>query len=169
MAGAVFMVAAGSALHFAFDWVGGWRPMALLAAVNESIWEHLKLAFWPGVAWTAGQRIASPDETVGIWPVKGVSLLVTAVLIVTIFVSYTAVLGHNLLALDIGTFVVAVTAGQVLAAWMRIRTPRTRSLAWTGGVLLFAQIAAYTLFTYFPPDAWIFVEVGTGVRGIPPH
>lgn len=168
MAGAAFMIVAGSALHFAFDWVDGWRPMALLAAVNESIWEHLKLAFWPGVAWTLGQRIASPAETEDIWSVKGVSLLVTAALIVTIFVSYTAILGENRLALDIGTFVVAVTAGQALAAWMRVRTATARFLVWTGRVLLAVQIAAYASLTYFPPDIWFFVEVGTGLRGIPP-
>ena len=49
--GAVFIVLAGSALHFVFAWTGGWRPVALVAAVNESIWEHLKLAFWPGFFW----------------------------------------------------------------------------------------------------------------------
>jgi len=51
MAGAAFVILVGSALHFVFDWTGGWRPAALFAAVNESIWEHLKLAFWPGLAW----------------------------------------------------------------------------------------------------------------------
>ena len=48
LASAAFMVLAGSGLHFAFDWSAGWPPLALIAAVNESIWEHLKLAFWPG-------------------------------------------------------------------------------------------------------------------------
>ncbi len=166
-AGALFVVLVGSALHFAFGWVDGWRPMALVAAVNESIWEHLKLAFWPGVAWTLGERLASPGKTGDIWPVKGVSLLVTAALIVGIFTGYTAILGENLLVLDIGTFVVAVAAGQALAAWMRIRSAMTRSLAWTGRVLLVLQLAAYALFTYFPPDFWLFVESATGLSGIP--
>src|SRR6056297_2623383 len=33
-AGAVFIIVAGSALHFAFDLSGQWRPAALFAAVN---------------------------------------------------------------------------------------------------------------------------------------
>lgn len=36
--GAIFIIFAGSALHFVFGWVGGWRPVALIAAVNESVW-----------------------------------------------------------------------------------------------------------------------------------
>jgi hypothetical protein len=44
---AIFLT--GSALHSVFDWTGHWRPIAWFAAVNESVWEHFKLAFWPGV------------------------------------------------------------------------------------------------------------------------
>ena len=49
--GAIFIIVIGLALHFVFSWTGGWRPVAVVAAVNESIWEHLKLAFWPGLLW----------------------------------------------------------------------------------------------------------------------
>ena len=82
--GAAFMIAAGSVLHFAFDWLGGWYPLALVAAVNESIWEHLKLAFWPGVAW--GVLIRPPEEfsRLDVLAAKGFSLLATAALIVVI-------------------------------------------------------------------------------------
>jgi hypothetical protein len=45
--GTVFAVFTGSGLHFLFDALGQWRPVAIIAAVNESTWEHLKLAFWP--------------------------------------------------------------------------------------------------------------------------
>jgi hypothetical protein len=34
-------------LHFAFGWSGRWLPLALVAPVNESVWEHLKMAYWP--------------------------------------------------------------------------------------------------------------------------
>lgn len=34
-------------LHFAFERSGYWQPVAWLAADDESVWEHLKLASWP--------------------------------------------------------------------------------------------------------------------------
>lgn len=44
LVGIPFIVILGSLLHFAFAWSGYWIPVALVAAVNESAWEQLKLA-----------------------------------------------------------------------------------------------------------------------------
>jgi len=167
MAGAVFIILVGSALHFVFDWTGGWRPAALFAAVNESIWEHLKLAFWPGLAWAllpSGSGGAALPERLA---VRGYSLALTAILIVAIFVSYTRILGDNLLALDIGTFVLAVVIGQIGAALMLMRGPGSGALLGVGLALLALQLAAYALWTYFPPDHWLFIETRSGLTGIP--
>src|SRR5690625_6613879 len=38
---------AGSLLHFLFDWTGHNRVVAIFSAVNESYWEHIKIAVWP--------------------------------------------------------------------------------------------------------------------------
>jgi hypothetical protein len=43
----------GSLLHFAFEWSGELRPVAIFAAVNESVFEHLKLTYWPALFYTA--------------------------------------------------------------------------------------------------------------------
>ncbi len=37
----------GSLLHFLFDWSKHNRFVMLFAAVNESYWEHIKIAVWP--------------------------------------------------------------------------------------------------------------------------
>ena len=167
--GAVLMVALGSTLHFAFDWAGGWRPLALVAAVNESIWEHLKLAFWPGLLWGAVMPLPPGRGRADALAAEGVGLLAAAGLIVGIFTSYTAILGRNLLALDIATFVLAILAGQMLTAWLLTRGPgRRRAMLGPGLVLLALQFGAYSLFTFFPPDHWLFVETRSGLRGLPP-
>lgn len=49
--GIVVIFSTGAALHFAFEWSGYWKPIAWFVAINESTWEHLKLAFWPGIIW----------------------------------------------------------------------------------------------------------------------
>ncbi len=166
LAGAVFMILAGSALHFVFDWAGGWRPLALVAAVNESIWEHLKLAFWPGLLWAL-----LPHRSLGLrlgerLAIKGVTLLLTAVLIVAVFQSYTAILGKNLLVLDIGTFVLAILAGQLLAILLILRGAPSRGLLRLGQLLMLLQVIAYASLTYLPPDHWLFIEERSGMRGI---
>ncbi len=62
MAGAAFVIIAGSALHFVFEWSGGFRPVAWLAAVNESTWEHFKLGFWPALSLCLGGALRLEGE-----------------------------------------------------------------------------------------------------------
>jgi len=168
LCGAVFMVVAGSGLHFLFAAAGGWLPLALIAAVNESIWEHLKLAFWPGLVWAAFAPLPAGLRRRDILAVKGPGLLVTALLIVVVFTTYVAILGHNLLALDIGTFVAAIVFGQALSAALLALGPFRSGVVLRAGLgLLVLQVLAYSLFTFVPPDHWLFVEASSGVRGIP--
>ena len=167
MAGAAFMITLGSLLHFVFDWCGGWMPIALIAAVNESIWEHLKLVFWPGVLWAAIMPVGADLARRDVFAAKGISLLVSAVLIVLIFSAYTAILGGNLLVLDIGTFVFSILMGQLFSAWLVARDDGWRRGLFLPGLVLFGlQLAAYSLLTYFPPDHWLFVEAHSGLTGI---
>lgn len=164
--GAVFIILTGSALHFVFDWAGRWPPVAVVAAVNESIWEHLKLAFWPGLVWAVVTCGTTTRGRAGCFAIRGFALLVAPVLIVTIFTGYTAILGDNLLVLDIGTFVLAVMAGQVVAAGLLSCRVESQVLIRLGLGLLTALLIAFSLFSFFPPDHWLFVDPGTGLRGM---
>jgi len=169
LVGAAFMVIAGSALHFVFDWADGWRPLAVVAAVNESIWEHLKLAFWPGAAWAMFAPAPRGLRRTEIVAAKALTLLVTASLVVGVFTSYTAILGRNLLPLDIGTFVLAIVIGQALSGLLLSRDALSGSARRQTGLAVFgAQLVAYGMLTFFPPDHWLFIETSSGVRGIPP-
>jgi len=47
--GMVFISAFGSLLHFAFNWLNRFWLAGAFSAVNESTWEHLKLAVVAGV------------------------------------------------------------------------------------------------------------------------
>ena len=163
------MVVAGSALHFLFEWCGGWRPLAVVAAVNESVWEHLKLAFWPGAVWAVLAPAPHGLSRTDLLATKGLTLLVTAVLIVAIFRSYTAILGRNLLPLDIGTFVLAIVIGQALSAALLSRGALSGAAPrWAAMALFGVQLVAYSLFTFLPPDHWLFIEARSGLRGILP-
>jgi len=164
--GVAFVILIGSALHFAFEWSGNFRPLAIIAAVNESIWEHLKLAFWPGFAWALIQFTLHRNIGSRIFPIKGIALLVTSVLIATVFTSYTAVLQQNYLALDIGTFILAVLAGSAVSGRLLVASNLSKVLNISGWVLLVSQLFAFSAFTFYPPDMSIFTDPRSGLRGI---
>lgn len=166
--GALGIVLLGSAMHFTFDLFGQWRPLAIFAAVNESIWEHLKLAFWPGLA-LAFTMTTSPEMTRrDVLSAKGISLAFTAAMIVGVFTAYTAILGRNLLVLDIGTFIVSVFVGQGISAFLLAsQSTRFTIIGGLGVLLLMGQVVVFSTLTFFPPDHWLFIEAHTGFMGIP--
>ena len=89
--GCVFWVcAAGSALHFAFELSEYWRPMAFFAAVNESVWEHLKMYFWPGLFFALVQYTYSRHLANNYWLGKVVALAVTPIMITAMYHGYIA-------------------------------------------------------------------------------
>ena len=49
LVGMVFIIILGSMLHFTFEWSGFQAIVGVFSAVNESVWEHLKIAFWPTI------------------------------------------------------------------------------------------------------------------------
>jgi hypothetical protein len=168
--GVVPIVLLGSAMHFAFAWSGGWRPLAIVAAVNESVWEHLKLAFWPALLWALVVRRLAQPPVAAYRLAKALGLLAVPLTVIALYYGYKAMLGRNILALDIGIFVVAVAVGQLTAAVLLGRLER-RAAAWLhplGTVLLLAQLIAYSLFTYLPPPLALFEEERSGRYGIPP-
>ena len=163
------IVLAGSALHFAFEWSGYWKPLAIIAAVNESVWEHLKLAFWPSLLWALIGYAAFKPNAWAFWSAKGYALLVAPILIIAIFYGYTAILGRNFLVFDIATFVLAIAAGQLVSARLIVgKISDSRVCAISAGLLL-CQIAAYSTLTFYPPPLAVFEDGRNGIRGIPPR
>ena len=163
------IVLAGSALHFAFEWSGRWLPLAVIAAVNESVWEHMKLAFWPAVAWAMLTAWFRHRAYPNYWFAKAIGLLVVPVVISILYYGYKAVLRDNVLALDIGIFVIAILLGQLSTAVILRHPIELRSTRTIGRILMALQLAAYGLFTYFPPPLPLFEETRSGLYGIPPE
>ena len=168
--GAILIILLGSGLHFAFVLLGSWVPVALVAAVNESIWEHLKLAFWPGFCWACLMPLPPRLTRRDVFSAKGFSLAITAILIVTVFTAYTAILERNFLLIDIGIFVAAICIGQIVSILLLAYKDRMRGLIHVFGlVLLGLQVVAYSTLTFFPLNHWLFIEARSGTIGIPAH
>ena len=168
LAGAVFTLLAGPLLHFAYDWFGG--AAAVFGAVNESTWEHLKLLFWPMFFFSALEYLTYGRKTPGFLCIRVLSILVGMLTTTALFYTYTGVLGHNLLAADIGTFVAGVTAAYLFSS-RRLQSPGPRAGSAPAGLLALFMAAAlafcFILFTYCPPHIGLFLDPVTGSYGIP--
>ena len=167
VAGAVFILAVGSALHFAYEWSGGFPLVAPFAAVNESVWEHLKMAFWPAVAWALLERRLLPGRTNNFPLAKGLSIVLMPLTVVALFYSYTTLLGHHVLVLDIATFVVAIILGQWLSYRLSTGDERSPAANRLAPVLVVVFAILLVVFTFLTPHVELFRDGLSGTYGIP--
>jgi hypothetical protein len=167
--GVVVIFFAGAALHFAFEWSGYWKPIAWFVAINESTWEHFKLAFWPGIIWGLIGYFVVGKATSNYWFVKALGLLSMPVIITVIFYSYTTALGKNYLWVDILSFLIAISAGQFISYRLFLTSKLDASFQWLGVLIIVGMTLAFVLFTYMPPQLFIFEHVQTNEYGILSH
>ena len=91
----------GSLSHFLYELSGGAAIFALFCPINESVWEHLKLLFFPFLFITAIQWYRQKPSLLPIL----CGLLTTVVL----FYTYTGVIGRHFLIIDLLIFAFSVT------------------------------------------------------------
>jgi hypothetical protein len=163
--GIAFIVLLGGMLHFVFGWSGEWRPLALIAAVNESVWEHLKLGFWPALFYFIVECKYIRKSTNNLFIAKAISIYLIPVTITVLFYLYTAFV-EDMLVADLIIFVLAIIIGQLVS--YKILTARPLP-AWTsrlGLLLLVFLTLAFGTLTYYPPQLPIFRDPISGRYGI---
>lgn len=165
--GTLFIITLGALLHFVFAWSGYFRPLALIAAVNESTWEHLKMAFWPAFIWAAAEYLRWGSRLPNLLVAKTVSFYLTPFLIVILVNIYTAIIGRHILSVDISIFCLAVIAGQVISYLLLCRRPYCPLANLASLCLLVFILGCFCAFTYYPPDLPLFIDPHTGQPGIP--
>jgi succinate dehydrogenase hydrophobic anchor subunit len=110
LTGVVFIIVFGSILHFTFEWSSGQAVVGVFSAVNESVWEHLKLGFWPALMFALVEFKYLKKSTSNFLMAKTIGIVLIPITIVVIFYSYTAILGESILVIDILSFVIAWAA-----------------------------------------------------------
>lgn len=163
--GMVFIIILGSMLHFTFEFSGENPLVGVFSAVNESVWEHLKLAFWPALLYTLIEYRFFRKAIANFFFSKAVGIYLMPLTIVFLFYSYRAFLEENLV-LDILIFVVAVVFGQLvsykLMAWKSV----SKIYSTISVILLIFLATVFVIFTFYPPHLSMFQDPISGGYGI---
>ena len=167
LGGFLFVCAAGTALHFLYQWSGESVAAAPFAAVNESVWEHMKLLFWPMLLWAGAERAVLGGYSRGFWPAKALGILLGLALIPALYYTYTGALGVSVMWVDIAIFFVAAAAAFLAETRMLARDWRCRGGARASAlVLLLLLSAAFVLCTFVPPRFPLLRDPVTGFYGL---
>jgi len=165
--GIVFIIFLGSALHFTFALSGNQPIVGAFSAVNESVWEHLKMVFWPALFFTVIEYPLLRKVANNFFTAKTIGAYLMVTIIPLVFYVYTALSGKSIFVIDLSSFVVAVIIGQLLGYKLLTyrQLPRNLNKIAVAAIILLAL--AFIVLTYYPPQLQIFKDSITGNYGIP--
>lgn len=167
LAAFLFTALAGTLLHFLFDWSGQLPPVGIVSAVNESVWEHMKLLYFPMLLSALAQRPLLCGQRHNFWCVKLLGVLFGLVLIPTLYYTYTGALGIHLTWVDISIFYISAAAAYFLETRLLLPEHRRACPSVLAAALVVSLAFVFLLFTFFPPELPIFQDPVTLTYGIP--
>ncbi len=160
----IFACIASTLLHFTYEFFGKNIFVASFSAVNESVWEHLKLLFFPMLLTTIVGYFYTRKNTPNFLCSKTLSILATMAFIVIFFYTYTGIIGKSIVFIDIALFFVAVILGEYLAYKLIITKFKCNAIL--SSFILLITLFAFIIFTYFTPKIGIFKDAITNEYGI---
>lgn len=153
--GIIFVLITGTLAHFLYDWTGNNHIVGLFTSINESIWEHMKLLFFPMLLYSLIIIVKFHQEYSCITSALCFGIVIGSLLIPIFYYAYTSILGKDFFILDIGTFILSV----IIAFWLSYRlTLSCRLKSYTSSLCTMVCIlfVCFLVFTYQPPNAAIF-------------
>ena len=154
--GFIFTGAGGTLLHFLYDWTGQNPVVGAFSAVNESIWEHMKLLFFPMLVFSFIEYSRVGKEYANFWCVKLLGTVLGMLAIPALYYTYTGALGIQADWFNIAIFY--IVAGLVYwfeTKWLQQgKTRCSKPKAAMGMLLLFGVI--FVMLTYCLPNLPMF-------------
>lgn len=156
----VLALALGAALHFLYSWIPS--PItAVFSPVRESLWEHLKIIFFPLLL--SGLILGSRQSRTA-WLC---ALLFACALMLPVSWLYHVALGGRGFLFDLLLYALSMLLGFLLP---RILWPLGD---WPGvgavcGILTALLAVLLVLFTFFPPNNILFADLSNGLPAFLP-
>jgi len=167
--GMLFISVLGGMLHFTFE-LSGYNPIVgTFSAVNESVWEHLKLGFWPILLFTIIEYKSIKNQTNNFFLAKTASAYAIILVIPVIFYSYTSITVDSIFLIDILSFIIAVIIGQFLSYKILKYKQLAKTSKWISFIALTILAILFIVFTFYPPNLPPFQDPITGEYGIINH
>ena len=165
--GIIFVFLLGALLHFVFEWSGESRIVGLIASVNESVWEHFKQGFWPMCIYSAIEYKFLRGRSNNFLTAKAVAVYLIPTITGLVFYGYTAIIGKEILMVDIVIFLVAIIIGQLTSYKIMTSARLPMYTNFISSIFIMLMALVLMLFTFYPPHLPIFLDGNTGTYGIP--
>ena len=158
----------GTLAHFLYDWLHAGKALGIFTAVNESTWEHIKIAVTPTILWGLIDGFIYGSNP-NYFAAKLASVLILTFFIPLVFYSYTRFSHKPILAIDITTFAVAIILAQFTFCFIVNLSAFPYIISYLSVVFAFCYFGAYMTLTLLPLKNTLFKDPITGKYGFLAH
>lgn len=155
--GIVFVLAAGSVSHFVYEWTGNNFFAGLIFPMNESVWEHMKLVFFPMLLFSFIMKNHLESEFPCIGFATSGGLLTGTLLVPVLFYTYTGILGYDLPVADIVIFAICVLAA-FFATYKLTQSSRLQKFSGYLNSFVCLLCICFFIFSVYPLKIGLFVD-----------
>lgn len=158
----------GTIFHFTYELSKHNKIVSIFSAVNESTWEHIKIALSASFFYMIIELIFLSGFN-GFYFAKLVSLLSIIVLIPSIFYSYQLIAKKPILFIDISSFYITIFLSQLFGFLIITKLTIPPLLNSISLILIIIIFIFYLLATIFPLKNLFFIDPITHKYGYKGH
>ncbi len=156
--GMVVILTLATIWHFIYGWFPS-IPMALIAPVNESPWEHIKMFFAPAIIWYIIEYIIVGKRYKNYIFAHGMSLVLMPIVMFAMFYGYRDLLKiPERLSYDIVVTTIAIILGSLFAYRWTIKRKHYDKYNKVTPIIVLVLFTSYAILTYFQPKWPLFYD-----------
>lgn len=156
----------GTMLHFLFKYSGKSIFLAPFSAVNESVWEHLKIAVLPIMFWTFIEFITLKFRRDNLWTSLLVKIITAMLSITLLYYIYSLIYGTHNLVINLIIFYFSILISQILGYKVVTGRRVNIKLEERSKYIVIFIFLLFIIFTFIPPKFKIFKDEVTSTYGV---
>ena len=143
--GIMFVIIFGIISHFIYEWTGSHFIAGLFFPTNESTWEHMKLAFFPMLAYSLFMDYKLKEEYPCVTSSLCIGVILSTVLIPIIFYTY------------IGYFIISIVVAFIVV-YRLTESCKAQKFEWALKMSVLLLMLLFFVFTGFQPNIALFMD-----------
>ena len=158
----------GTLSHFLYDLSNHNKYVGLFAAVNESTWEHIKIALTPTLLWGLIDGFnygSNPNYFLA----KTISLITIIILMPLLFYGHKYITKKDFFIFDIAIFYIVIISSQLVFHYLLKIEPINFVVYYLSCVGLFIIFGSYMILTLLPFKNFVFKDPITNKYGYKAH
>lgn len=165
LVGVILIIVLGFVFHDLYKNTNNFL-IGIISPVNESKWEHWKIAYWPMIIISILEYPFIKDDVNNFIFSTAIGILIFEIVTFGLVELYEVFFGEAELGVHITTYVIGAIVGQIVSYLIMTRTMESKMLLDIGIMILAVQFIIFLVFTFNPPKIEYFKDSLKGTYGI---